>query len=213
LASDRLQFAFQAHLAEYSALRQELLELVKWRDRLVFLSLGVSGALFSFALTAEDPPSFSIFSRRMALYLIAPLAAEVGGLYIVIQRRIYRIGTYFREVLVPKVDVLLANPEMPSDGAVFQAFRWEFPSHREPLTRKRRLIEWFVLISAFSLSGVMGQFLILFFQPNVFVRPGRSMVSNLWWANWAFVLASILLFFKNLLDGREPKPSSTIHRP
>lgn len=178
MASDRLQLVFQAHLAEYSALRQELLELVKWRDRLVFLSLGVSGALFSFALTAGDPPGSSKFSRYMALHLIAPLAFEFGGLYIVAQRRIYRIGIYFREVLVPKVDGLLAYPEAPSDIAMFQAFRWELPANREPLTWKRRLVEWFVLISAFSLSGVMGQLLIWFFQPSVFVRPGGSMVSN-----------------------------------
>ena len=31
MASDRLQLALQAHLAEYSALRQELLELVAIR--------------------------------------------------------------------------------------------------------------------------------------------------------------------------------------
>jgi hypothetical protein len=126
MVSDRLQLAFQSHLAEYSALRQELLEMSKWRDRLVLLSLGVSGTLFSFALTAGDPAKAPDISRHMALYLIAPLAAEMGGLYIVIQRRVYRIGSYFQKDLVPRINGLLAGPGEPLSVG-FEVFRWEFP--------------------------------------------------------------------------------------
>jgi hypothetical protein len=51
MTNDQIQLAVQVHLAEFSALRQEMVEMIKWRDQLVFLSLGISGTLISFALS------------------------------------------------------------------------------------------------------------------------------------------------------------------
>jgi hypothetical protein len=89
MAADRPQLAIQVHLAEFSALRQEILEVLKWRDRLVFLSLGISGTLFSFAFSAGTVAVSDGPSRETALYLVAPLGAIIGGLWYVNTLRIY----------------------------------------------------------------------------------------------------------------------------
>lgn len=185
-----------------------MLELVKWRDRLVFLSLGLSGALFSFALTAA-PLDGSVLSRRVALYLIAPLAAEMGGLYLVIERRIYRIGTYFRDRLAPKVKGLLAGPEEPPTIV----FSWEFPDQRESLTRLRRWLESIVLISAFSVSGAVAQ-LVIFIDRHA----GRLTWSGVRaetpvLVGFLFALASFILFVRRHMFGRDKRTSPNIRQP
>jgi hypothetical protein len=191
MTSDRLQ----VYLAEYSALRQELLETVKWRDRLVFLSLGVSGALFSFVFTSGNS-SHALLSSRTALYLIAPLAAEIGGLYIVIQRRIYQMGIYFRTKLAPNVDGLLTESDAPA-VPTFEAFIWEFADRRAELKWWRILIEWFLLVSAFSLSGVLAQFVI--YLPRTGAAPPEGLLLKIWWwANWFFVALSLFLMWRRL---------------
>jgi hypothetical protein len=72
MGDDELQLAIQTHLAEYGALRQEMLEMIKWREQIVFLSLGISGALLSFSFSSDQNASNGLVSRHIALYRLAP---------------------------------------------------------------------------------------------------------------------------------------------
>jgi hypothetical protein len=111
MPTDQIQLAVQAHLAEFSALRQELLDILKWRDGLIFVSLGTTGALFSFAFSTDSHSGCPVPSRQAALYLVAPLATIIGGLWLGNAWRTYRIGKYIRDVLSPKLNTLIGPPE------------------------------------------------------------------------------------------------------
>lgn len=93
---------------------------------------------------------------------------------------------------------------------MIEAFSWEFADRREKLKLWRRFIEGIVLISAFSLSGAVAQGVIYYyFFYHVAVRPVRPGFV-FWVANCFFVLASLFLLCKNLMDGREKKSLSDI---
>ncbi|MGB7590299.1 MAG: hypothetical protein WCD04_04915 [Terriglobia bacterium] len=214
MPTDPVQLALQAHLAEFSALRQELLEMIKWRERLVFLSLGISGALFSFAFSAGSAAGGASLSREMALYLVPPLAAATGGLWLVNAWRIHRIGSYIRDVLAAKVNTLLSHAPSPGPAAAFEAFSWESSSQRIMHKWSRRLLEWVVLLSAFVFAGVVAQYIIISRQQGALIDRIRALESPDWFAaNCAAVFISFLLFANHLLFGRKHRGSAGIRQP
>ncbi|PYV69821.1 MAG: hypothetical protein DMG96_33005 [Acidobacteria bacterium] len=198
-----IAIAVQVHLSEYSALRQEILEMIKWRERLVFLSLGISGALFSFAFSADRAVPGPLMSRRMALYVVPPLAGAIGGLWMVNARRIYRISVYIRDVLAPKLNDLLSQPTATRRATTFEFLTWE--SSRERVMHKwsRRLLEWVVLLAAFVLTGAVAQYLLIMDQTGRFIDRVRKIEGPLWFSvNCAVVLVSFLLFVGHLWVGK-----------
>jgi hypothetical protein len=120
----------------------------------------------------------------------------------VAQRRIYRLGSYLRDRLAPKVNSLLAESEV-SSVAMFGAFSWEFADWREKLGLWRYLMEGFVLISAFSFSGLVALG-IIYSVPGV-LGSGWFMLALLW-VNWFAFVSSLLLFLRQLWLGREKSP-------
>ena len=210
MSADRPELAIQVHLAEFSALRHELLEVLKWRDHLVFLSLGISGTLFSFALSSGTAPTSDTPSRYTALYLVAPLGAIFGGLWYVNTLRIYRIGVYIRDDLAPKINVILKSQEAINPAA-FEVFGWESSNERVMQKWKRRLLEWVVLLSVFVLAGVAAQYAIFSEECGSFVERIQQLENPFWFATNCFViLASFVLFVSHLLYGRRHKAISSI---
>jgi hypothetical protein len=211
MASDRLQLAIQAHLAEYVALRQEMLEMIKWRERLVFFSLGISGALFSFALSADPSTLRSPTSRRLALYAVAPLAAAVGCLWLVNAQRIYRIGVYIRDVLASKINGLLAGPASPGQTSMFEAFSWESSSQRVMKKWSRRALEQIVLLFAFVVAGLSAQYAIIADQEGSIFARVRAVEHPVWYlANCLLASFSLALFVRHFWYGRKSKGSPMI---
>jgi hypothetical protein len=203
---DQIQLAVQVHLAEFSALREEMLEMIKWRDQLVFLSLGISGTLISFAFSDQDKAS-SLMSRRMALYLVAPLATTIGGFWLVIAARIYRIGVYIGDVLTPALNELISTP------APLEVFGWQSSGQRLMKKWRRRLLEWFVLLCAFVLAGLVAQYIIVSNQTGPLWSRLRTVESPVWFLlNCFLLLLSFLMFGNHLLLGRKQAGSSAIHK-
>jgi hypothetical protein len=147
------KLAVQAHLAEYAALRAELLEILKWRDRLAFLSLSISGALISFSLSSSGGGNAGIPSRRVALYLVAPLASAIGGLWFVNAWRIRRIGVYIQNVIAARINHLLRIDSEPTASAVSEVLAWGNSNEIIQYKWPRRLVEWFVLVISFVATG------------------------------------------------------------
>ncbi len=211
MSYDRVQFAIQAHLAEFSALRQELLEMLKWRERLVFLSLGISGTLFSFAFSAEQHADATAMSRRLALYLVPPLASAIGALWLVNTWRIRRIGVYIRDELRPKLNQLLSTHPSDEHALAFEVFSWEGSAERLMHKWARRLCEWIVLLSAFVLAGVVAQFLIIFEKGGSLKQRLTQLDSpTMFFFNCLVLAASLLLFLHHLGVGRSLRASSAL---
>ena len=211
---DPVKLAVQVHLTEFSALRQELLEMIKWRERLVFLSLGTSGALFSFAFSAGSAASGTSPLKEMSLYLIPPLASATGGLWLVYASSAHRIGAYIRDVLALKINALLSRNPAIGPAAAFEAFAWESSSQRVMHKWSRRILEWAVIISVFVLSGVMAQYVIISRQQGALIDRIRAVQSPAWFAaNCALVFISFALFAYYLLFGRKHTGSAGIRQP
>jgi hypothetical protein len=211
MSYERIQSAIQVHLAEFSTLRQELLEVLKWRDQLVLLSLGISGALFSFAFSGEHTATMSTF-RRLALYLVAPLAAVIGSLWLVSAWRIARIGMYIRDQLAPKVNQLLVSSG-GEHGSAFDLLGWESSAERLEYKWPRRLCEWIGLLSAFVLPGVVAQFVIFSETAGSLGQRVRELDSpTMFCFNCALIGSSLALFLLHLYLGKIPRPSSTVLR-
>ena len=111
MGSDIKQLELETHLTEYSALRDEILALIKWRDSLVFISLSISGALFSFAFSNSTLIVKGVLTHWTPLYLVTPLASIVGGLWMVNTWRIHRIGNYIRDITANRIKNLLRQPQ------------------------------------------------------------------------------------------------------
>ena len=146
----------QVHLAEYSALRNEALTLIKWRDSLVFISLSISGAIFSFVFSR---PLNNAGTNVTALYLVAPLSSIVGGLWMVNTWRIKRIGNYISEEISKKINMLLNSSG--SNITEINIMQWESSNQRIKYKWNRRIIEWFVYLMTFIVSGILAQLLLL----------------------------------------------------
>ena len=199
MEGDRASLAFQAHLAEFAALRQEMLELIKWRDRLVFLSFGISGALFSFALSG-DYDDVSMISPRLSLYLVSPLASAIGGLWMVNTLRIHRIGAYIRDVIARNINIILnAGVSLSAQGC--EVFTWEGSSQRLFHKWFRRFLESVVLLAAFVVAGAVAQVLIV----RLKVHGGPPAMVTLFRANWILLFLTFLMLLRHLVSGRSYK--------
>jgi hypothetical protein len=146
-------------------------------------------------------------SRRMALYLVSPLAATMGGLWLVNAARIYRIGAYIGDILAPALNELISTP------ASLEVFRWQSSGHRLMKKWYRCLLEGLVLLCAFVFAGVVAQYIIVSNQTGPLCSRLRMVESPIWFAlNSFLLLASFLMFANHLLLGRKQVGSPVIHK-
>ena len=192
----------QAHLAEYNALRKEILVLIKWRDSLVFVSLAISGALLSFELGPQAPKT-----STLALYLIAPFASLIGWLWIVNTWRLLRISLYIKDVLAVHINALL-EPAMANHPVM----NWEGSSNRLQFKWERPVLESAIYLAIFVGSGIVGQVLLL--------PPGRALLQRstvlaypiAYWSNWLLIASIFVLLLNYLLGGRRLRNQAVLVR-
>lgn len=208
------ELAVQVHLEEFSALREEMLEIIKWRENLVFFSLAISGALFSFSFSIQPQNNVDMMSPRLALYLIAPLAALIGGLWMVNTWRIHRMGLYIRDVIATRLNEILK--EYSSDlpiGTGAEVFAWQSSSHRILYKWPRRVFEWMVLLTTFILSGITAQLILLKnTSGSIIQRIAQLDFPPFYVANWLLIAIIFLVLLNHLLKGRQQRSSSIIVR-
>ena len=127
-------------LKEYDKLKSEQTQRIGFRDNLLYVTLGVFGAVVSFAVS--NP------SNYYALLVIPWVSVILGWNYLVNDEKISAIGKYIRLTLVEKVK------EKTSHSDIESFFGWEI-AHRSDNRRKRRKIEQLIIDEiTFVLSGI-----------------------------------------------------------
>ena len=128
-------------LMEYDKLKVEQIQRIGFRDNLLYTTLGIFGAVVSFALSSP--------ANTYALLVIPWVCLVLGWTYVVNDEKISAIGRYIRLTLVEKVKDKLAYPEVES------LFGWEI-AHRSDPRRGRRKIQQLVIDElTFVVSGAI----------------------------------------------------------
>ena len=128
-------------LAEYNCLKSEQAQRIGFRDNLLYVTLGVFGAVVSFAVSAPG--------NYYALLVIPWVCVILGWTYIVNDEKISSIGRYIRYELAAKVKACTGN------DAPEKLLGWEV-AHRDDKHRKRRKIQQLIVDEiTFVFSGLI----------------------------------------------------------
>ena len=128
-------------LAEYSQLKSEQAARIGFRDNLLYVTLGVFGAVVSFAVSN---------AANVYAFLVIPWVCLIlGWTYLMNDQKISALGEYIRHDLVERVkdETGYANVEA--------IFGWEI-DHRTDLRRRRRKVQQLVIDEiTFVASGIV----------------------------------------------------------
>jgi len=128
-------------LAEYNCLKSEQAQRIGFRDNLLYVTLGVFGAVVSFAVS--DPAHY------YALLVIPWVCLILGWTYVVNDEKISSIGRYIRYTLVDKVKEHTRHEDLET------LFGWEI-AHRSDKHRRRRKIQQLIVDEiTFVVSGLI----------------------------------------------------------
>lgn len=153
---------FNLILEEYRVLKQEQLERIKLRDNFVFLSLGIFGAIFSYALFENDSQN-----KLIVLSIIPSICFICLWLYIVNDEKISQIGQFIRENLKAKLEILLEE----ENSNIF--FEWETYHRSDNKRFLRKFIQVIVDLLAFCVPSIISivAFIILSeSEINIFIK-------------------------------------------
>lgn len=142
-------------LAEYDKLKSEQAQRIGFRDNLLYVTLGVFGAVVSFAVS--NP------SHYYALLVIPWVCLILGWTYVVNDEKISAIGRYIRYKLVDKVKEHTGYEDLET------LFGWEI-AHRDDIHRKRRKIQQLIVdeITFVASGGIaLAAFWFLVPQPPI----------------------------------------------
>lgn len=154
--SDKQQI-LEVYLQEYNKLKEEQIRRIGFRDNMLYVTLGLFGAILSFAVSGQN--------NYYALLVIPWVCLILGWTYLVNDEKISAIGKYIRYNLVNKIQELSNNNLEP-------IFGWEI-FHRSDQRRVRRKIEQLVIDEiTFVLSGMAALFAFWFLasQPSLAVN-------------------------------------------
>jgi hypothetical protein len=185
--------ALRACLAEYSALRDEILLTLRWRQNLMFASVASAGALFSFALADPAAGQSGAPSKALALYLIAPICSLSGLLWVDASWSMYRASFYIGEVLSAKVNSMISGMGVRGSGdrVLPGVLGWENSTHRNMRGPGTRFLQILGYVGSFVGPGVISQVLILTGSGRYpFGRAPKLDIPVVYLLNWAFIVAA-----------------------
>ncbi|MEH1945199.1 MAG: hypothetical protein V7L01_33980 [Nostoc sp.] len=149
--SDKQQI-LEVYLHEYEKLKEEQAQRIGFRDNMLYVTLGVFGAILSFALSGS--------SNYYALLVIPWICLILGWTYLINDEKISAIGRYIRHTLVNKIQELTGNADIES------IFGWEI-AHRSDKRRFRRKIEQLIIDEiTFVVSGIVALLAFWFLVPQ-----------------------------------------------
>ena len=161
--TDKQQQLLQIYLNEYDKLKSEQARRIGFRDSMIYVTLGVFGGIFSFALADKV--------NYYALLVIPWVCLILGWTYLVNDEKISAIGKYIRLTLTDKIKKSITNLEQkPTNAEQNQTktgnypsiFGWEI-SHRSDDQRKRRKIEQLIIDEiTFVCPGIVALFAFWF---------------------------------------------------
>ena len=156
----------QVYLQEYDKLKEEQAQRIGFRDNIIYVTLGLFGAVLSFALSNQ--------TNYYALLVIPWICLILGWTYLVNDEKISAIGSYIRLTLAEKIkeETGYTDPE--------SIFGWEI-AHRSDRRRKRRKIEQLIIDEiTFVLSGIVTLLAFLFLVPQppimIYILGGIELV-------------------------------------
>ena len=175
----------EVFLKEYDKLKSEQAQRIGFRDNLLYVTLGVFGAVVSFAVSNR--------SNYYALLVIPWVCLILGWTYVVNDEKISAIGKYIRYKLADKVKEYTGYVDLEP------LFCWEI-SHRNDKHRKRRKIQQLIVDEiTFVFSGViaLSAFWLLVSRPPL-------AVNILSWIELLFliVLGIEMFNYADLAEGR-----------
>jgi Ca2+/Na+ antiporter len=131
----------EVYLKEYEKLKSEQTQRIGFRDNLLYVTLGVFGAVVSFAVSNQ--------ANYYALLVIPWVCLILGWTYLVNDEKITAIGRYIRLTLAEKIKEHTGHADIES------IFGWEI-AHRSDSRRRRRKIEQLIVDQiTFVFSGII----------------------------------------------------------
>lgn len=168
-------------LAEYTKLKSEQVSRIGFRDNLLYVTLGVVGALCAYAMAGPQ--------HRPALLLVPWACFVLGWTYLVNDEKISAIGRYLRDELGPGLQTGVGVP--PAE----QVLGWE-RAHRVDRRRfSRKCFQLFVDLIAFCASSAAALFAFVWLEPGLdgprlaLVCAGSALVLML--AVWIWIYADL----------------------
>ncbi len=155
--SDKQQM-LEVYLQEYEKLKDEQTQRIGFRDNLLYVTLGVFGAVISFAVSNK--------ANYYALLVIPWVCLILGWNYLVNDEKITAIGRYIRLTLVEKIKENTGHTEIES------ILGWEI-AHRNDNRRRRRKIEQLIIDQiTFVFSGMvaLSAFWFLVAKPSLTIN-------------------------------------------
>jgi len=189
-----------AHLAEYNALRQELLQILKSRDNLIIISLTITGAILSFIYskgTLVEP-------NRLALYLLTPLSTVEAGLWLTSTYRIRRLSDYIYLHISPQIKMLFpTHLENNGEKIPIELFNWENPASRQYRKKRQRIILSLIHLLTIIGSGFLGQILLIEKRDKCIIQAINQLEHPfLYYFNCLLLLLISILFFQYMRNKR-----------
>lgn len=172
-------------LKEYDKLKSEQTQRIGFRDNLLYVTLGVFGAVISFAVSAP--------SNHYALLIIPWVCLILGWTYVVNDEKISAIGRYIRHKLVDKLKDHTGYTELDT------LFGWEI-AHRDDKHRMRRKIQQLIIDEiTFVFAGVIALTAFWLLVPN-----SPLVVKILSWIEFLLliVLGVEIFIYADLAKGR-----------
>ncbi|WP_445632660.1 Integral membrane protein [Nostoc sp. DSM 114161] len=179
------ELVLEVYLQEYEKLKDEQTQRIGFRDNLLYVTLGVFGAVISFAVSNK--------ANYYALLVIPWVCLILGWNYLVNDEKITAIGKYIRLTLVEKIKQETGNDDIES------IFGWEI-THRNDQRRKRRKIAQLIIDQiTFVFSGIVG--LIAFW---ILIPQPLGIIQVLCWIELVLliVLGVEIVIYADLAKGR-----------
>ena len=178
-------------LEEYKALKSEQIERIKTRDMLLYISLSIFGAIFSYVLFGENSNEKSI-----VLLVIPTVSFILGWTYVVNDEKVSQIGKYIRLELTPKLENLIKTT--PDRNVAI--FAWEGYHRSDPKRIWRKRLQVFVDLVTFivpSIASVVIYFFIL--------KSTESTILLTFLTYWDMFLLGWTIWFVAYFDHSERK--------
>lgn len=138
---DRNEQTLKVLLEEYRIVKAEQSSRIGFRDNLLYVTLGLFGAIASLALSNKNGTN--------AFLVIPWVCIVMGWTYVVNDEKISAIGRYVRYDLEERISALIGGS---ADGKYL--FGWETAHRKDPRRKSRKYLQLFVDLLAFVFSGL-----------------------------------------------------------
>ena len=178
-------------LEEYKAIKSEQLARIKTRDTLLYISLSIFGAIFSYVLFGENTNDKSI-----VLLSIPTVSFILGWTYVVNDEKVSQIGKYIRLELTPKIEKFI-DTKVKQDMTVFG---WESYHRSDPKRTARKILQVFVDLVVFIVPSIVSVVIYFFI-----LKPDVSTTLLTFLTYWDMFLLGWTIWFVSYFDHSERK--------